>query len=957
MKKNIYKKGGGYFPTYNSWAPPRMDVGGPGNGLTPGPVVVPYANTNTTQTYTPSFMNMLTPYSGASVPSSDFNYDDYYGKANKYLSRPIFKGTTLSAKDIADAAQDFYKTNKYVYPLDLLLTQGQMESKLGKTLKSANNFFNIGNTDNGATRKFATPKDSVMNYMTTMYNDYLDKGKKSPDDLLKPKGFVNYAGARYASAADYEKALADQRAVIQKHLNKKNGGSIYKDGGLLSRTVTCSNCGWSWKSTDGGIDPMTCHKCGGMIKMRNGGDPSIADLDSGNWLMKYKDGGGGIGDFFKNLFGGGKGGRGSVACPSWGCGKFNDGTGGGGLHLGEFFSNVGHGIGEGAQAVGHFLGDVGSGIGDIFGSIGDGHRRRRKCFEKGMEWDEATKSCKPKKINNPTPSYGGNDSFISHSYGTPSGSYTPQPVDTTTTMVPGYGMVGPQQDNGIVWNYNPAMKAQSIQDPINPSPNIGGDLYETNKSFAMYGGPLKRFPGGGVTCGKGQVRFADENGERCIDINSQEYKNLYEKGIGTFQKYDKAQKKWVATTQDDTDAIFTTNKATLPNVTVVGKVNPAKRAEYLKKQQEQLIGPMGPNYNVSESTRNQPMIDLTNARNQEQQLINSWKSNNPNLASLSDQEVLTRINIQNTPQKEPATVRGLTDWEKQNWENDKEAEAWRKKWVPGAESEYEKTERWHKENKEHDEDVASVNSAILARDNGQAFALPTGKTKLWKDMDGREKAYVEGLARSRSLHVFPGATSDQPFKTAINSLNPFPILSGWYKGAMQSPYIARETNSVKPYFAAALDPAITIGAVMLGQPELTAGEALTGNLLNWKKPFQNIGKAIAASEEGALMEYGINKYRKDKIKEIGKGINSSLKSDVSATPTETQIAQLQNTPSGQGINSVGLTNPLNWMPASGFNLGSVPFVGQALANGVTGATNKKYGGSTRKMKNWTDKYK
>jgi hypothetical protein len=51
----------------------------------------------------------------------------------------------------------------------------------------------------------------------------------------------------------------------------------YESGGLVSknslnRNVTCSNCGWSWKLSDGGLDPMTCHKCGGDIKMREGGE-------------------------------------------------------------------------------------------------------------------------------------------------------------------------------------------------------------------------------------------------------------------------------------------------------------------------------------------------------------------------------------------------------------------------------------------------------------------------------------------------------------------------------------------------------------------------------------------------------------------------------------------------------------------------------------------------------------
>ncbi len=42
----------------------------------------------------------------------------------------------------------------------------------------------------------------------------------------------------------------------------KNTGWLdgYADGGLLSKKVTCSNCGWSWKAVDGGMDPMTCHK-------------------------------------------------------------------------------------------------------------------------------------------------------------------------------------------------------------------------------------------------------------------------------------------------------------------------------------------------------------------------------------------------------------------------------------------------------------------------------------------------------------------------------------------------------------------------------------------------------------------------------------------------------------------------------------------------------------------------
>lgn len=42
---------------------------------------------------------------------------------------------------------------------------------------------------------------------------------------------------------------------------------IAKYGGLLNKTITCSNCGWSWKAADGGNDVSTCHKCGNENKV------------------------------------------------------------------------------------------------------------------------------------------------------------------------------------------------------------------------------------------------------------------------------------------------------------------------------------------------------------------------------------------------------------------------------------------------------------------------------------------------------------------------------------------------------------------------------------------------------------------------------------------------------------------------------------------------------------------
>tara|TARA_R110000851_G_scaffold96345_3_gene209032 strand:+ start:2769 stop:5114 length:2346 start_codon:yes stop_codon:yes gene_type:complete len=47
-----------------------------------------------------------------------------------------------------------------------------------------------------------------------------------------------------------------------------------KGGGLLTKTMKCNDCGWSWKAADGGKDVSTCHKCGGsaLPKAQDGGD-------------------------------------------------------------------------------------------------------------------------------------------------------------------------------------------------------------------------------------------------------------------------------------------------------------------------------------------------------------------------------------------------------------------------------------------------------------------------------------------------------------------------------------------------------------------------------------------------------------------------------------------------------------------------------------------------------------
>jgi hypothetical protein len=175
------------------------------------------------------------------------NNSDNYTKASKYLSRDVLKGATLKASDIADAIEKFKKKTGYDYPLDLLLTQAQQETHFGRELKSEHNYFNVGNDDDGNVINFASPEESLLNYMDLVYNDYLQKGKKDYHDLLVDKAYVNYAGKRYASDPLYEKKLRDQSQFINRFLNKnKKGGQYMAIGGqnMMNPIVKKDNRNW-----------------------------------------------------------------------------------------------------------------------------------------------------------------------------------------------------------------------------------------------------------------------------------------------------------------------------------------------------------------------------------------------------------------------------------------------------------------------------------------------------------------------------------------------------------------------------------------------------------------------------------------------------------------------------------------------------------------------------------------
>lgn len=82
-----------------------------------------------------------------------------------------------------------------------------LESCFGQTsrAKKTNSVFSVGLYDNGKNKcKYQTQDDSIVPFIELIKNDYLLNGEKTISDLLKPNGFVNASGFRYAKDTKYE---------------------------------------------------------------------------------------------------------------------------------------------------------------------------------------------------------------------------------------------------------------------------------------------------------------------------------------------------------------------------------------------------------------------------------------------------------------------------------------------------------------------------------------------------------------------------------------------------------------------------------------------------------------------------------------------------------------------------------------------------------------------------------
>lgn len=103
------------------------------------------------------------------------------------------------------------------FDLPLLMAAAHLESCFGATSRAqrTNSVFSVGSYDNGKNVvTYSHPNESVKGYIKLLKNDYLINGK-TINDLLRPGGFVNKNGDRYASKKNYEKILKGIRNKIK----------------------------------------------------------------------------------------------------------------------------------------------------------------------------------------------------------------------------------------------------------------------------------------------------------------------------------------------------------------------------------------------------------------------------------------------------------------------------------------------------------------------------------------------------------------------------------------------------------------------------------------------------------------------------------------------------------------------------------------------------------------------
>ena len=198
-----------------------------------------------------------TVQSRGSMPD-DFRKQLYEDAQNAALRKQLLKG--------ADIATDIMQVGNFV-PHPIAQAIGKVGNAAGAWVDATQAAGDIYNGDYGsAAVNLGTAVLPSMIKNPSVLGGY----RRSSKYNFGNRSFYVPVDRRYGRMT--QKQLMGNRALLGT-LGAETVYDSFEDGGLFTKTVTCSNCGHSWKSVDGGADPLTCHNCGGMIKMENGGLP------------------------------------------------------------------------------------------------------------------------------------------------------------------------------------------------------------------------------------------------------------------------------------------------------------------------------------------------------------------------------------------------------------------------------------------------------------------------------------------------------------------------------------------------------------------------------------------------------------------------------------------------------------------------------------------------------------
>jgi hypothetical protein len=171
--------------------------------------------------------------------SNPEHFNAYKSVADSYIATRKANHLGANGYMFASSALQAQKNFKVLVPVELALAQMNQEGGFSIDPKAQPvrtiNPFNIGNVDNGATKKYPNVSQAILSYYNLMARDYLNG--KSVSDLLK--NFVDYRGLRYASAPNYEAKVTDTlndvkviSSPVYTKLRKKIDVENKKEGGF-----------------------------------------------------------------------------------------------------------------------------------------------------------------------------------------------------------------------------------------------------------------------------------------------------------------------------------------------------------------------------------------------------------------------------------------------------------------------------------------------------------------------------------------------------------------------------------------------------------------------------------------------------------------------------------------------------------------------------------------------------